>query len=126
VHGQQQQQQQAQAVASSSSSFSFLLSQWEANGEAKIVLGVASADELLQLVAQAEALSAAALSAASTTAAAGGGGAAGGGCGGCDVVASTIISDAGRTQVASGSVTVAAFLGLKSKVDSITGHLKLL
>jgi PTH2 family peptidyl-tRNA hydrolase len=128
VHGQQQQQQQAQA-ASSSSSFSFLLSQWEANGEAKIVLGVASADELLQLVAQAEALSAAALSAASTTAAAGGGGGAaggGGGGGGCDVVASTIISDAGRTQVPSGSVTVAAFLGLKSKVDSITGHLKLL
>ena len=71
---------------------------------------VDSADELLELVSRAPTLPAAASH--SSLCAAG--------------VVSTIISDAGRTQVAAGSVTVAAFLGRKSDVDAVTGHLKLL
>lgn len=80
---------------------------------------VDSAQELLELVSRASSLTGAvpsgataAASSATQTSAVG--------------VASTIISDAGRTQVAAGSVTVAAFLGRKSEVDAVTGHLKLL
>lgn len=77
---------------------------------------VDSADELLQLVSRAPRLhvpNTASSADASTSSTSSG-------------VATTIISDAGRTQVAAGSVTVAAFLGRKPQVDAVTGHLKLL
>ena len=75
-----------------------------------LILRVDSAGELIELVSRASTAPAAA--SASSASAVG--------------VVSTIISDAGRTQVAAGSVTVAAFLGRKSEVDAVTGHLKLL
>ena len=84
-----------------------LLLQWEANGEAKIVVGVENAEELLALISTAHSLNADAAAEH-------------------EAVASTVISDAGRTQVAAGSVTVAAFLGTKSRVDAVTGQLRLL
>jgi peptidyl-tRNA hydrolase len=71
---------------------------------------VDSADELLELVSRAPTVPAATSPSPASVVG----------------VVSTIISDAGRTQVAAGSVTVAAFLGSKSEVDAVTGHLKLL
>jgi PTH2 family peptidyl-tRNA hydrolase len=75
------------------------LRQWERLGQAKIAVQVKSEDELLTLLGKARSLG----------------------------VTAEVISDAGRTQIASGSRTV---LGVgpapKSMVDLVTGGLKLL
>lgn len=76
-----------------------LLTQWERLGQAKVALKVDSEDEMLVLQAQAISLG----------------------------LCARVIHDAGRTQIASGSATV---LGIgpapRSKIDEVTGHLKLL
>ncbi|QIW97204.1 hypothetical protein AMS68_002722 [Peltaster fructicola] len=76
-----------------------VLQQWERLGQAKVALKVDSEDEMLMLQAQAISLG----------------------------LCARVIHDAGRTQIASGSATV---LGIgpapKSKIDEVTGHLKLL
>ncbi|AEO71341.1 uncharacterized protein THITE_2123581 [Thermothielavioides terrestris NRRL 8126] len=76
-----------------------ILRQWERLGQAKIAVQVKSEDELLELMGRARSLG----------------------------VTAEVITDAGRTQIASGSRTV---LGVgpapKSIVDAVTGHLKLL
>ena len=76
-----------------------ILRQWERMGQAKVAVKVESEDDLLMLQAQAVSLG----------------------------LVAQVIHDAGRTQIASGSATV---LGVgpapKSKVDEVTGHLKLL
>ncbi|KAI9717078.1 MAG: hypothetical protein M1812_005013 [Candelaria pacifica] len=76
-----------------------ILRRWERLGQAKIALQVKSEDELELLQAQAVSLG----------------------------LVAQVVHDAGRTQIASGSATV---LGVgpapKSKVDAVTGHLKLL
>jgi PTH2 family peptidyl-tRNA hydrolase len=76
-----------------------ILRQWERLGQAKIAVQVKSEDELLTLLGKARSLG----------------------------VTAEVISDAGRTQIASGSRTV---LGVgpapKSMVDLVTGGLKLL
>ncbi len=76
-----------------------LLRRWEKLGQAKVALKVESEEDLLMLQAQAMSLG----------------------------LCAQLIHDAGRTQIASGSATV---LGVgpapKSKVDEVTGHLKLL
>lgn len=76
-----------------------LLKRWERLGQAKVALKVDSEEELLTLQAQALSLG----------------------------LCAEVIHDAGRTQIASGSATV---LGIgpapKSKVDEVTGSLKLL
>lgn len=75
------------------------MKRWEKQGQAKVALKVESEEDLLMLQAQAMSLG----------------------------LCAQIIRDAGRTQIASGSTTV---LGIgpapKSKVDEVTGHLKLL
>ena len=76
-----------------------VLKQWERLGQAKVALKVDSEDDMLMLQAQAISLG----------------------------LCAQVIHDAGRTQIASGSATV---LGIgpapKSKIDEVTGHLKLL
>lgn len=76
-----------------------LLRQWERLGQAKVALKVDSEDDMLVLQAQAVSLG----------------------------LCAQVIHDAGRTQIASGSATV---LGIgpapKSKIDEVTGHLRLL
>lgn len=76
-----------------------VLKQWERLGQAKVALKVDSEDDMLLLQAQAVSLG----------------------------LCAQVIHDAGRTQIASGSATV---LGIgpapKSKIDEVTGHLKLL
>ncbi|GIZ40367.1 uncharacterized protein RHO25_000692 [Cercospora beticola] len=76
-----------------------LLKRWEHLGQAKVALKVDSEDEMLMLQATAVSLG----------------------------LCAKVIHDAGRTQIASGSATV---LGIgpapKSKIDEVTGHLKLL
>ncbi len=76
-----------------------VLRRWEGLGQAKVALQVKSEEELELLQAQAVSLG----------------------------LVAQVIHDAGRTQIASGSATV---LGVgpapKSKVDEVTGHLKLL
>lgn len=76
-----------------------VLRQWERLGQAKVALKVDSEDDMLMLQAQAISLG----------------------------LCARVIHDAGRTQIASGSATV---LGIgpapKSKIDEVTGHLKLL
>ncbi|GAB7355678.1 hypothetical protein MBLNU459_g6382t1 [Dothideomycetes sp. NU459] len=76
-----------------------LLRRWEGYGQAKVALQVKSEEELEVLQAQAVSLG----------------------------ICAQIIHDAGRTQIASGSATV---LGVgpapKSKINEVTGHLKLL
>lgn len=76
-----------------------ILRRWEGLGQAKVAVKVDNEEELLVLQAQAVSLG----------------------------LCAQVIHDAGRTQIASGSATV---LGVgpapKSKVDEITGHLKLL
>ncbi|KAM3418882.1 hypothetical protein BST61_g4845 [Cercospora zeina] len=76
-----------------------LLKRWEHLGQAKVALRVDSEDEMLMLQATAVSLG----------------------------LCAQVIHDAGRTQIASGSATV---LGIgpapKSKIDEVTGHLKLL
>jgi PTH2 family peptidyl-tRNA hydrolase len=72
-----------------------ILRQWERLGQAKIAVQVKSEDELLELMGRARSLG----------------------------VTAEVITDAGRTQIASGSRTV---LGVgpapKSIVDTVTGH----
>ncbi|KAK1063233.1 hypothetical protein LTR12_017487 [Friedmanniomyces endolithicus] len=76
-----------------------VLRQWERLGQAKVALKVDSEEDMLMLQAQAISLG----------------------------LCAQVIHDAGRTQIASGSATV---LGIgpapKSKVDEVTGHLRLL
>ncbi|KAK1809390.1 hypothetical protein LTR12_016247 [Friedmanniomyces endolithicus] len=76
-----------------------VLRQWERLGQAKVALKVDSEEDMLMLQAQAISLG----------------------------LCAHVIHDAGRTQIASGSATV---LGIgpapKSKVDEVTGHLRLL
>ncbi|KAK5119336.1 hypothetical protein LTR85_007692 [Meristemomyces frigidus] len=76
-----------------------ILRRWERLGQAKVALKVDSEDDVLMLQAQAVSLG----------------------------LCAQVIHDAGRTQIASGSATV---LGIgpapKSKIDEVTGHLKLL
>lgn len=76
-----------------------ILRRWERHGQMKVALQVKSEDELLMLQAKAMSLG----------------------------VVAEVIADAGRTQIASGSLTV---LGVgpapRGVVDSVTGHLKLL
>ncbi|KAF2202075.1 PTH2-domain-containing protein [Delitschia confertaspora ATCC 74209] len=76
-----------------------ILKRWERMGQMKVALQVKSEEELETLQAQAISLG----------------------------LCAHVIHDAGRTQIASGSATV---LGIgpapKSKVDQVTGHLKLL
>ncbi|KAI9820685.1 MAG: hypothetical protein M1827_005054 [Pycnora praestabilis] len=76
-----------------------ILRRWEGLGQAKVALQVKSEEELEILQAQAVSLG----------------------------LVAQVVQDAGRTQIASGSLTV---LGIgpapKSKVDEVTGHLKLL
>lgn len=76
-----------------------ILRQWERLGQAKVALKVDSEEDMLMLQAQAVSLG----------------------------LCAQVIHDAGRTQIASGSATV---LGIgpapKSKIDEVTGHLKLL
>jgi peptidyl-tRNA hydrolase, PTH2 family len=76
-----------------------ILRRWERQGQAKVALQVKSGEDLEMLQAQAISLG----------------------------MAAEVIADAGRTQIASGSLTV---LGIgpapKGVVDRVTGHLKLL
>ncbi|RMY60071.1 hypothetical protein D0863_11717 [Hortaea werneckii] len=76
-----------------------MLQRWERLGQAKVALKVDSEEDMLLLQAQAVSLG----------------------------LCAQVIHDAGRTQIASGSATV---LGVgpapKSKIDKVTGHLKLL
>lgn len=76
-----------------------ILQRWESQGQAKVALKVDSEDEMLMLQATAVSLG----------------------------LCAQVIHDAGRTQIASGSATV---LGIgpapKSKINEVTGHLKLL
>jgi len=76
-----------------------LLRRWERLGQAKVALKIDSEEDMLVLQAQAVSLG----------------------------LCAKVIHDAGRTQIASGSATV---LGIgpapRSKVDEVTGHLKLL
>lgn len=75
-----------------------ILKRWERGGQAKVAVQVKSEDELLVLQAQAISLG----------------------------LCAQVIRDAGRTQIAAGSVTVLGVLGPKSVVDQVTGQLKLL
>ncbi|KGY15375.1 peptidyl-tRNA hydrolase [Paracoccidioides brasiliensis Pb03] len=75
-----------------------ILKRWERGGQAKIALQVKSEEELLLLQAQAVSLG----------------------------LCAQVIQDAGRTQIASGSLTVLGILGPKGVVDGVTGSLKLL
>ncbi|KAB8072909.1 PTH2-domain-containing protein [Aspergillus leporis] len=77
---------------------SSMLRRWEAQGQAKIALQTKSEEEMETLQAQAISLG----------------------------LCARVITDAGRTQIASGSRTVLGVLGPKSVVDGVTGHLKLL
>ncbi|KAH9825786.1 Peptidyl-tRNA hydrolase like protein [Teratosphaeria destructans] len=76
-----------------------LLKRWERFGQAKVALKVESEEDMLTLHAMAVSLG----------------------------LGAQVIHDAGRTQIASGSATV---LGIgpapKSKIDEVSGHLKLL
>ncbi|GJP87400.1 hypothetical protein CBS63078_6870 [Aspergillus niger] len=75
-----------------------ILRRWESQGQAKIALQVKSEEEMEEMQAKAISLG----------------------------LCARVITDAGRTQIASGSRTVLGVLGPKSVVDSVTGHLKLL
>lgn len=77
---------------------SSLLKRWEHGGQAKVALQVKSEEDILVLQAQAMSLG----------------------------LCAQLIRDAGRTQIAAGSVTVLGVLGPKSVVDQVTGQLKLL
>lgn len=76
-----------------------ILQRWERLGQAKVAVKVDNEEDMLVLQAQAVSLG----------------------------LCANVIHDAGRTQIASGSATV---LGVgpapKSKIDEVTGHLKLL
>ena len=76
-----------------------MLKRWERLGQAKVALKIDSEDDMLMLQAQAISLG----------------------------LCAQVIHDAGRTQIASGSATV---LGIgpapNSKINEVTGHLKLL
>ena len=75
-----------------------ILKRWENGGQAKVAVQVKNEDDLLVLQAQAISLG----------------------------LCAQVIRDAGRTQIAAGSVTVLGVLGPKSVVDQVTGQLKLL
>ncbi|PWY87683.1 PTH2-domain-containing protein [Aspergillus heteromorphus CBS 117.55] len=77
---------------------SSILRRWESQGQAKIALQVKSEEDMEELQAKAISLG----------------------------LCARVITDAGRTQIASGSRTVLGVLGPKSVVDGVTGHLKLL
>ena len=94
-----------------------LLRDWEASGEAKVVLRGGSEEELAALLRAARARGAGAAGADDR----GGGAGAGGG-----NLFACLIRDAGRTQVPAGSAMALAVLGRSDEVDSVTGALKLL
>ena len=76
-----------------------VLKRWEQMGQAKVALQVKSEDELLELQAKAVSLG----------------------------LCAQVVRDAGRTQIAAGSVTcLGVGPGPKSVVDGVTGELKLL
>ncbi|PYH96222.1 PTH2-domain-containing protein [Aspergillus ellipticus CBS 707.79] len=77
---------------------SSMLRRWESQGQAKIALQVKSEEDMEEMQAKAISLG----------------------------LCARVITDAGRTQIASGSRTVLGVLGPKSVVDGVTGHLKLL
>lgn len=86
------------ALLPKSKAASSLLKRWENNGQPKIAVQCQSEEELQLLQAQAVSLG----------------------------LCARVIRDAGRTQIASGSVTVLGVLGPKGVVDQVTGGLKLL
>jgi len=73
------------------------LTQWNLNGETKVVLRAETEDELMAIF--------------STSKQRG--------------LPCYLVQDAGRTQIASGSKTVLSLFGPVEKVDAVTGHLKL-
>ncbi|KAK9836674.1 hypothetical protein WJX74_005797 [Apatococcus lobatus] len=73
-----------------------LLAAWEATGEKTVVLATTSSRQLPGYVQSAEALQ----------------------------LPAYLVRDAGRTEVAAGSVTVAAIGGQSEKIDQVTGRLK--
>jgi peptidyl-tRNA hydrolase, PTH2 family len=75
-----------------------LLKRWERGGQTKIAVQVKTEEELLTLQAQAMSLG----------------------------LCARVIQDAGRTQIAAGSITVLGILGPNRVVDQVTGQLKLL
>lgn len=76
-----------------------MLKRWERLGQAKVALKIDSEDDMLMLQAQAISLG----------------------------LCAQVIHDAGRTQIASGSATVLRIgPAPKSKINEVTGHLKLL
>jgi peptidyl-tRNA hydrolase, PTH2 family len=75
-----------------------LLKRWERGGQTKIAVQVKTEEELLTLQAQAMSLG----------------------------LCARIIQDAGRTQIAAGSITVLGILGPKQIINQVTGQLKLL
>ena len=72
---------------------------WRIYGQTKIVVRGESAEELLALEARASANRS---------------------------IATSMIHDAGRTEIASGSVTCLGLFGTNSQLEPITGHLKLM
>ncbi|XP_013420113.1 probable peptidyl-tRNA hydrolase 2 [Lingula anatina] len=78
--------------------FGEMLLHWEQYGETKIVLKGTNKEELIALAVKAEALG----------------------------LPNYIVQDAGRTQIASGSVTVLGIFGKIKDIDQVTGQLKLL
>jgi PTH2 family peptidyl-tRNA hydrolase len=75
------------------------LNHWREYGETKIVLRGASAEELLDIQSQAKTSKS---------------------------IITSLIQDAGRTEIASGSVTCVGLFGTNEQLDPITGHLKLM
>ena len=76
-----------------------LLRRWERAGQTKVALQIRGEDELLYLQARARSLG----------------------------LCAQVVRDAGRTQIAAGSVTVLGVgPGPRQIVDQVTGHLKLL
>ncbi|XP_006819084.2 putative peptidyl-tRNA hydrolase 2 [Saccoglossus kowalevskii] len=80
------------------STFAEMLFNWEDSGETKIVVSGENAQHLTVLQEKALSLG----------------------------LPQYLVRDAGKTQIPSGSVTVLVMMGLTSKVDTITGDLKLL
>lgn len=74
------------------------LNDWSDGGETKVVLRGEDSDQLLQLQQRAR-------------------------LGGLH---SYLVQDAGRTQIAAGSMTVLSIFGASDKVDEVTGQLKLM
>jgi len=85
-------------LISSQEKFGGAVLQWNENGSKKVALRSESVDEMNELAQKAEKLG----------------------------LPNTIIQDAGRTEIPSGSQTVLAIFGTSKQVDEVTGRLKLL